>query len=86
MEDLEKRRRIVKALLAKGPEFGLARKHKGELKVGDAYTRLSSREKRLSWEGDEPPESATIRAAVRKKLDEMQPRLDGLAAILRQII
>jgi len=86
MEDLSRRRAIVDLLLADGTKFGFKRKQKGEVKVKDSYTRVSSREKVLTWPVDEPPETAIVRAAIAKKLNELHPKLHGLTDVLQAIL
>jgi hypothetical protein len=86
MKDLNLRRAIIDVLLADGAKFGFVRKQKGEVKVKDFYTRVSSREKVLTWPEDTTPDPATVHAAVKKKLDEIHPKLGGIPAALAPVL
>lgn len=82
MADLTKRREIVARLIAGGPRFGF--RHSGR-EVKDNYTRVSGRERVTKWNEDDEPEPDTIRAAVKKKLDEIFPKLEGVPLILKPL-
>lgn len=86
MQDLAKRREIVQALLKDGENFGVVRKQQGKVKFKDFYTRLSSRERVLSWHDDEMPHTDVIHSAVKKKLNELYPKLTNLPAALAPIL
>ena len=82
MADLTKRRKIVERLIAESPRFGF--RHSGR-EVKDNYTRVSGRERVTKWDEDDEPEPDTIRAAVKKKLDEIFPKLEGVPLILKPL-
>ncbi|MBI4205367.1 MAG: hypothetical protein HY527_10110 [Betaproteobacteria bacterium] len=82
MADLAKRREIVERLIAEGSKFGF--RHSGR-EVKDNYTRVSGRERLLRWNEDDEPESDSIRAAVKKKLDEVFPKLEGVPVVLKPL-
>jgi PD-(D/E)XK nuclease superfamily len=84
--DLARRRALVQMLLQEGEKFGFMRKQKSEVKVKDSYTRVSSRERVITWPEDQPPDDLSIRAAVVKKLSELLPKLDGLPDAMRKIL
>jgi hypothetical protein len=82
MADLAKRRQIIDKLIAEGPKFGF--RHSGR-EVTDNYTRVSSREGILKWDEDHEPETDSIRIAVKKKLDEVFPRIQGVPLVLKPL-
>ena len=86
MQDVAQRRAIIDVLLADGTKFGFVRKQKGEVKVKDFYTRVSSRERVLMWPEDEAPDATVVRAAVKKKLDDLHPKVTALPAALATIL
>jgi PD-(D/E)XK nuclease superfamily len=84
MADLTKRRKIAEALIAKGPKFGF--RHSGR-EIKDNYTRVSGRERILKWEQDEDePEAEVIRTAIKTKLDDLFPKLEGVPSVLRPLL
>lgn len=84
IEDMPKRNQIVETLLSEAQRCGF-KAQPARKRIGTRYTRVSGREPVLEWaEGDEP-ESEAVRAAVQKKLDELYPRLEKLAAVLRPL-
>jgi PD-(D/E)XK nuclease superfamily protein len=83
LPDLAKRRRIVDALIAEGPRFGF--KHRGR-EATDNYTRVSGREQVAKWDDEGEPELDLIRGAVKKKLDEVFPKLEGVPSILKPLV
>jgi hypothetical protein len=83
MTELEKRRRIINELIAKGSRFGFKRQA-GAIK--DNYTRISGRERILEWTGDEEPEDQVVRAAIINKLDATFVAVRELPAILAPLI
>jgi hypothetical protein len=82
MADSAKRKEVVDILIADGSKFGF--KHSGH-KVKDNYTRVSGRERVLKWDEQDEPAPDSIREAVKRKLDEVYPKLDGLPLLLRPI-
>jgi hypothetical protein len=84
MRDQTQRLAVIKMLFADGARYGLHRKTTREPK--GFYTRVSSRERVLPWSGDEQPDGAEIRAAVKKKVDDLFPRLTGLAEAIQNVL
>jgi len=82
MGNLAKRREIIERLIAEGPKFGF--RHSGR-EVKDNYTRVSGRERVLKWDEDDEPDSDSIRVAVKKKLDEVFPKLEGVPLVLKPL-
>ena len=82
MADLTKRREIIEKLISEGPKFGFRR---GGREVTDNYTRVSGRERVLKWNEDDEPDPDAIRAAVKKKLDEVFPKLEGVPLVLKPL-
>jgi hypothetical protein len=84
MADLTKRKTIVETLISQGERwFGFRHSGRG---VTDNYTRFSGRAHLMKWsEGDEPDPNE-LRATVKKKLDDMFPRLADLPAVLKPIL
>ncbi len=82
MADLTKRRQIIDKLIAEGPKFGF--RHSGR-EVKDNYTRISGRERILKWDEDHEPEADSIRIAVKKKLDEVFPKIEGVPLVLKPL-
>src|SRR5438445_13813032 len=50
------------------------------------YTRVSGRERVLKWNEEDEPEPETVRAAVKKKLDEVFPKLEGVPMLLKPLL
>ncbi|HEV8604630.1 MAG TPA: PD-(D/E)XK nuclease family protein [Tepidisphaeraceae bacterium] len=84
MSDSTLRRAVIDMLFEEGPKFGL--KLKTARTPKEFYTRVSSRERVLVWTGDEHPDANEIRAAVKKKLDDLHPKLAGLPDSLRRVL
>ena len=80
MADLTKRKAIVDTLIAEGRKFGFSHSGRG---VTDNYTRVSGREHIIRWKEDDEPEPSEIRAAVKKKLDEIFPKLADVPTVLK---
>jgi hypothetical protein len=83
MADPAMRRRIVELLIAEAPGFGFKRSQAG--KLTDKYTRFCGREKVSEWGEDDKPESEAIRVAVKKTLDDLYPKLEKLALVLKPL-
>jgi len=83
MADLVKRRQIIDKLIAEGPKFGF--RHSGR-EVKDNYTRVSGREHILKWDDDHEPETESIQIAVKKKLDEVFPKIQGVPSVLKPLL
>ena len=81
---MPRRSQIVEFLLGEAPKCGF-KAQPARKRIGTTYTRITAREPVLEWaEGDEP-EAADIRTSVRKKLDELYPRLEKLASELKPL-
>lgn len=83
MADVTKRRQIVEKLITEAPILGFKRKKAG--KVSDNYTAVSGREHVLEWGEEDEPGPEAIRSAVKKKLDDVYPKLDGVPAVLKPL-
>ncbi len=84
MADLTMRRKIIDLLIAEGPGFGF-KTGKSKRKVTDSYTRVW-RERVSEWSGDEEPDADGIRSDVKKKLDELNPRFEGISLALKPLL
>lgn len=83
MADLAKRREIIDKLIEEGPKFGF--KHSGR-GIKDSYTRVSGRERIIKWDEGDEPEAEAIQVAVKKKLDTMFPKLEGVPLTLKSLL
>ena len=84
LEDAAQRKAIVDALIDKGATFGFVRKQARE--ATGFYTRVSSRERVLLFNQDETPTADAIRAAVKKRLDQIHPKMGELAKALQELL
>lgn len=84
IEDMPKRSQIVEFLLSEAPKCGF-KAQQARKRTGTRYTRISAREPVLEWAQGDEPEARAIRTAVRKKLDELHPRLEKLASVLKPL-
>ncbi len=77
------RKRIAEFLIAEAPKCGF--KPRVGRKVKDNYTGCCGRE--LVWKlgEDEEPEAEAVREAVKKKLDDVYPRVERLATVLKPL-
>jgi hypothetical protein len=82
MDDVAKRREVVNCLIAEGASFGF--RHSGR-EVKDSYTRVSGRERVLKWNEDGEPKSDEIRSAVKKKFDDVYPKLERVPSVLKPL-
>ena len=83
--DLAMRRAIINRLIEEGPKFGFKRQSGREVK--DLYTRISGRERLLKWEeDDDEPDQASVRSAVKRKLDEIFPKLEGIPSVIKPLL
>jgi hypothetical protein len=80
----KKRRQIVEALIEKKSEFGF--QHNGRREIKNTSTTVSGRERIYRWEKDEEPDPDRIRDAVKNKLDEISPKLQGIPDALKPLI
>jgi hypothetical protein len=82
--DLKKRVVIHRRLLDECPQVGLKRGKPKDVEKNN-YARVSAYESILAWGEDEEPEPEEIRAAVKKTLDDLAPKLDKLALVLKPL-
>jgi hypothetical protein len=83
MKDLAKRKTIVNRLIDQLPGLGFKKSKSGK---DSDVTRVSGSDPVLKWSEDEQPEPETIRAAVKKKLDEVYPKLEGVRSVLDPLL
>jgi hypothetical protein len=85
IENMQLRKKIIELLIAELPKFGFKKKQAGA--VGATRARVSGSEAVLKWgEDDDEPESDVIRAAVKKKLDELYPKLEGVPSVVQPVL
>jgi hypothetical protein len=80
MKDREKRNKIVQSLITWLPDRGFKKSQGGKGEGG--FTRVSGADCILKRSEDKEPEPDSVRTAVKKKLDEVYPKLDGARAFL----
>jgi hypothetical protein len=83
MTDLVKRKEIATRLLDESPAFGFTRPKTREVK--NNYSRISASERILEWSEDEELEPDKIRNAVMKALDNLLPKVEKLALVLKPL-
>jgi hypothetical protein len=83
MEDPAQRKVIVTGLREKAPGVGF--KPTQAWKVEGQWNRIVGSECILEWNEDEEPEPDVMRAATKKKLDELYPRFEKLTDVLRRL-
>ncbi len=84
MSDVALRRRLVDSLIKEGAKFGFKR---SAGTVTDNYTRVSGRERLLQWSDDEnEPSEDLIRATVKKKLDDVFPKIAAVPKLLEPLL
>jgi hypothetical protein len=83
MSDPTKRIEIATKLLDECTGFGF--KHPKSKQVKNNYSRVSAVETILQWDEHDEPESDGIRAAVKKTLDDLYPKLEKLASVLKPL-
>jgi hypothetical protein len=81
MQDREKRKEIVQLLIAELPKLEFKKSHGGKGE-GD-YTRVSGGDCVLKRSAEEEPDPDAVQAAVKKKLNEVYPKLERVAALLK---
>lgn len=85
MTDQSLRQAMIKMLFTDGAKYGLHRKSVPREPKG-FYTRVSSREKLISWAEDGEPDAAEIKAAVSKKVDDIFLKLSDLPKAMQTVI
>jgi hypothetical protein len=83
MRDLEKRKDIATKLLAESDTFGFKRSK--AKKLSDNWSVIAPGERLGEWGEDETPDQETLRAAVNKRLDDLYPKLEKLAKVLKPL-
>lgn len=83
MSDSSLRSTIVDKLVVDGAQLGFSPK-KG--KLTGFYTRIHKAERIYDWKNEEGPDEIKIRAATKKKLDELYPKLHGLERFLQNLV
>jgi hypothetical protein len=81
MKDVEKRKAIVTKLIANRSGFGF--KLGKARKISDNWSVIAPVESIVEWGEDDAPEPEAIRAVVKKMLDELYPKLEKLAKVLK---
>ena len=82
LTDLGMQKKLAEFLIAESPKFGFKRK---QGKVSGNYTKVSGSEHILEWGEDDEPEAEAIRTAVKKTRDDLYPRLEKLALVLKPL-
>ncbi len=82
MIDKDLQSTIITKLRKEGPGCGF--KSSRSQKV-DAWHWIFAKERVSEWAKDEEPETAVIRADVKQKLDELYPKFEKLAAVLKPL-
>lgn len=85
LTDPAKQNKIVADLRPKHSEFGF-KPFKGNKKVKNIKCNIFAFQSILEWDEDkDPPEVEAIREAVKKTLDDLYPRLEKLALVLKPL-
>ena len=85
MTDLAKRKEIVGKLIEASPGLGFKRPKSRTQEVKNNYSRIAAAERILEWGEGEDPEAQAIRVALNKALDELYPKLENLALVLKPL-
>lgn len=83
IENLDLRREIIARMMTFFEQQGFKRK-KGS-KLRDQWTRVMSQQVLLDW-GDEEAEPEQVRQAVTTMLDQLIAKLDGIPALLKELV
>jgi hypothetical protein len=84
MDDAEQRREIVTKLREESSNLGFKPTRASE--VAGKWARISAVETILKWGEDDEPEPEMIRESVKKKLDELYPKLGKLALVIKPLV
>lgn len=79
--DLERRRRIIDALLKEPTAIGFKKPQAS--KVKDEYTRVCGKTRLLEWSDENAPDDDAVAAAVMAKLNQLAPFMPQLAERLK---
>jgi len=83
MKDATKYKAIVTKLRDKATDIGFKRsKATG---IGANFARITVAERFLEWDEDETPEPEAIREAVKKTLNDLYPKLEKMARVLKPL-
>jgi len=83
MQGVAGRREIITKLREESPGCGFKRSKARQ--VEGEWNRISSDERILEWSRDDEPDPEAIRVAVKKTLDELYPKLEKLALVLKPL-
>ena len=83
MADEATKKRIVTTLRDKGPGLGFRR---GRASDVSKWARVYSVESILDWSEDEEPSPDAIRASVKKAIENLYPKLEALAVVLKPLL
>lgn len=83
MKDALKRIEIVTKLRNESPGCGFKRSKASA--VEGKWNRIAAIEQVLEWAEDEEPAPATVQASVKKSLEDLYPKLERLAAVLKPL-
>jgi hypothetical protein len=85
LTELAKRREIVTELLKEVPKFGLKLPRSSTKEVKNNRSCITATERILEWTEKQKPQADEIRAAVKKTLDDLYPKLDKLGVVLKRL-
>ncbi len=89
LTDLAKRREIVTKLFEAYPRFGFKLPKAAAKEVKNNRSGIMTTEHILEWDEDDDPDSEAIRerirVAVKKTLDDLYPKLEKLALVLKPL-
>jgi hypothetical protein len=84
LTDVAKRKELVEKLLSEVPGCGFKRPKVKEPQ--DKLSRITAGERILDWDDDEEPEAKEVRESVKRALDELSPKLERLALVLKPLV
>jgi hypothetical protein len=85
LTEVAKRRQIVTELLKEVPGFGLRLPRSSTKEVKNNRSRITAEDRVLEWTEDRKPQANEVRAAVKKTLDGLYPRLEQLSVVLKRL-
>jgi hypothetical protein len=81
----ERLQKIVELLINKLPGLSFKRS-KAKSGKSENVTRVTGSDAVIKWSEGEQPEPEKVRAAMKKKLDEVYPKLAGVYSILKPLL
>jgi hypothetical protein len=84
MEDLVKRKQLVTKLREEAVGVGFKRSRAST--VAEKWSRVCAAETILEWGEEDEPEPELIRRSVKKKLDDLYPKLEKLASVVKSLL